>query len=193
MFESSRTLGSNSLCKTIGCKVYIGPIPYAESTLSYLLNTSFQNYVKALQLSKRESLHIGDGYASLYIQRFVCEDVLKALDILYQLLALIPSAEKASINYQDLQEDFHKLIPWIKRWGICDDNERSDKISKASSTALAKLVDAVEPEFSTINIYLDSLHDKPLTEKAILLGALAEGTSDAKLILKKRLEEKKKA
>jgi len=192
-YESSRKLGSNSLCKAIGCKVYIGPIPYAESTLSYLLNPSFQNYVKALQLSKRESLHIDDGYASLYIQRFVCDDVLKALDIFYQLLALIPSAEKASINYQDLPEGFHKLIPWIKRWGICDDNERSDKISKASSNTLAKLIDVVEPEFSAINTYLDSFQNKPLIEQAILLGALAEGASEAKLLLKKRIAEKDKA
>jgi hypothetical protein len=193
VFEPSRAPGSNSLCKAIGCKVYIGPIPYAESTLLYLLNTSFQNCVKALHLSEKESLHIGDGYASLYLQRFVCEDVLKALDILYQLLALIPSAEKASINYHDLPEDFHKLIPWIKRWGICDDNERSDKISKASSNALVKLVDAVEPEFSAINTYLDSFQNTPLTEQAILLGALAEGTSEAKLLLKRRFEERKKA
>ena len=190
---SSRKLGANSLCRAYGYKVYIGSIPNAESTTSFLLNPSFQYFVKALHLSKRESLHIGNGCANLYIQRFVCDDVLKALDILYQLLALIPSAEEASINYQDLPEDFHKLIPSIKRWGICNDNERSDKIGKASSNALAKLVDAVEPEFSAINTYLDSFQNKPLTEQAILLGALAEGASEAKLLLKRRIAEKEKA
>jgi hypothetical protein len=190
---SSRKLGANSLCRAFGCKVYIGSIRNSDSTISFLLNPSFQDFVKALQLSKRESLHLGNGCASLYIQRFVCDDVLKALDILYQLLALIPSAEEAPINYQDLPEEFHKFIPWIKRWGICDDNERSDKIGKASSNALAKLVDAVEPEFIAINTYLDSFQNKPLTEHAILLRALAEGASEAKLLLKRRIAEKEKA
>ncbi len=191
---SSRKLGANSLCRELGCKVYIGSIPNADSTISFLRNPSSQDLVKALHLSKRESLHIGNGCASLYIQRFVCDDVLKALDILYKLLDLIPSIEEASINYQDLPEEFHKLIPWIKRWGICDDNERSEKIGKASSNALTKLVDAVEPEFSAISTYLDSFTTaKPLTEQAILLGALAEGASEAKLLLKRRIAEKEKA
>ena len=88
--------------------------------------------MKALQLSKKESLHIGNGYASLYLQRFICDDVLKALDILYQLLSLLPPAEEEPINFEDLPENFHKLIPWIKRWGICDDNDRSEKMGKAS-------------------------------------------------------------
>jgi hypothetical protein len=190
---SSRKLGANSLCRDFGCKVYIGSISNADSTILFLRNPSSQDFVKALHLSKRESLHIGNGCASLYIQRFVCDDVLKALDILYHLLALIPSTEEASINYQDLPEEFHKLIPWIKRWGICDDNERSDKIGKASSNALTKLVDAVDPEFSAISTYLDSFKNRPLTEQAILLGALAEGASEAKLLLRRRIAEKEKA
>jgi hypothetical protein len=193
VYASSRRLGSNSLCRAFGCKVYIGSILNADSTISCLLNPSFQDFVKALQLSKRESLHIGNGYASLYIQRFIQDDVFTLLDILYQLLGLLPSAKETSINYQELPEEFHKLIPWIKRWGICDDNERSDKISKASSNALARLVTVLEPEFSVINTYLDSFQNKPLTEQAILLGALAESASEAKLLLKRRIAEKKKA
>jgi len=184
---SSRKLGSASLCRAFGCKVYIGSIPNTDSTISFLNDPSFQLFVKALQLTKRESLHIGNGCASLYIQRFICDDVLKTLDILYQLLALLPSAEEETINYRDLPEEFHKLIPLIKRWGICDDNERSEKIGKSSSKALAKLVDAVEPEFSIINKYLDTFNKRPFTEQAILLGALAEGTSEAKILLKRRI------
>jgi hypothetical protein len=191
--DPSRKLAPNSICKAFGYKVYSGSIPNAESTISFLQNPSHQVLVKALQLSQMESLHIGNGWASIYLQRFIGDDVLKTLDILYHLLALIPPAEEASINYQDLPEDFHKLVPWIKRWGICDDNERSEKISKASSNVLAKLVDAVEPEFSAINTFLDSFQNKPLTDQAILLGALAEGASEAKLLLKRRLAEKKEA
>jgi hypothetical protein len=190
---SLRKLGSASLCRAFGCKVYIGSIPNTDNTISFLNDPSFQLCVKDLQLSKKESLHIGNGCASLYIQRFVCDDVLKTLDILYQILALLPSAEEETINYRDLPEEFHKLIPWIKRWGICDDNERSDKIGKASSKVLAKLVDTVEPEFSIINTYLDSFTNKPLPEQAILLGALAESASEAKILLKRRITEKENA
>jgi hypothetical protein len=193
VYAPSRKLGSNSLCSAFGCKVFIDSNHNADSTISYLLNPSFQDLVKALHLSKRESLHIGNGHASLYIQRFIYDDVLKLLDFLYQLLNLLPSTEETSFNYQDLPEDFHKLIPWIKRWGICDDDLRSYKISKSSSNALARLVAVVEPEFSAINTYLESFQNKALTEQASLLGALAEGASEAKLLLKRRIAEKKKA
>jgi len=190
---TSRKLGSTSLCRAFGCKVYIGSIPNADSTISFLNDPSFQLFVKALQLTKRESLHIGNGCASLYIQRFLCDEVLNALGIFYQLIALLPSEEEETIYYKELPEELHMLIPWIKRWGISDDNERSNKIGKASSKALAKLVDAVEPEFSIINTYLDSFSNKPLTKQAILLGALAEGASEAKILLRRRIAEKENA
>ena len=153
--DPSRKLASKSLCKAFGCKVYI-PFPDTKNTLSILLYPSFQAFVKALHLSKKESLHIGNGYAHLYLQRFTSDDVFIALDILYQLLTLLPSAEEVQTDLEELPENFHKLIPLIKKWGICDDSERSDMISQASSNALAKLVDAVEPEFSAINTYLNS-------------------------------------
>jgi len=188
--EPSRILASNSLCKAFECKVYV-PIQDTESTLSFLLNPSIQASVKALHLSKRESFHIGNGYASLYLQRFNSDDVLKTLDILYQLLALLPPADEESINLEELPRDFHKLIPWIRRWGICDDNDRSEKINKASSDTLARLVDAVEPEFNALNAYLESFQNEPLTESAIMLGALAEGASEAKLLLQRRSKENK--
>ena len=66
-------------------------------------------------------------------------------------------------------------------------------MSKAPSETLMRLVKAVEPEFNTINAYLDSFQKNPLTEQAILLGALAEGASEAKLLLQRRISDKEKA
>lgn len=187
VFEPSRKLAPISLCQIFGYKVYVGSPPAAEGTIEILQNPYFQNLVTSLHLSKKESLHIGDGYAALYLQRFICEDVLNSLDILYKLLALLPSVEKEPINFQDIPEGFHKLIPLIRLWGISDDQERSEKISKASSNTLGDLVSAVEPEFNAIYSYLASFQNNPLTEQAILLGSLAECASEAKLLMKKRI------
>jgi len=183
---SIRKLAPRSLCKNIGYKVYVDSSPHTESTIAFLINPSVQDIVKAFNFTRRESLHIGNGCASLYLQRFICDEVLKALDNLYKLLSLLPSAEETSINLEDLPEGFHKLIPLIKLWSISDDEERSEKISKASSTSLALLVDSLEPEYGEIDKYLASFKEEPLTDQAILLGNLAECSIEAKYLLEKR-------
>ena len=185
IFDSSRELASKALCKDYGFKVYVGS-SCAESTISFLRNSSFQQIVGALRLSAKESLHIGDGWASLYLQRFVCDDVLNTLDTLYQLLALLPSTDETPISFEEIPEKLKVLIPWIKRWAILDDNDRSEKLGKASSKTLTRLAQAVSPNFNEINQYLDSFENRPLPEHAIYLGTLAECATEAQIILKAR-------
>jgi hypothetical protein len=80
----------------------------------------------------------------------------------------------------------------IKRWGISDDSERSEKISKASSNTLTHLASALELDFNEINDFLASFENRPLPECAIRLGALAECATEAQLILKKRIAKTEK-
>jgi hypothetical protein len=176
---------SKALCKDYGFEVFVNS-SYEESTISFLQNPSFKNYINLLRLSPKESLHIGNGWASLYLQRFKCDDVLDTLDILYQLLSLIPPAKETPINFEGLPEKFKTLLPGIKRWAIPDDNDRSEKLAKASSKTLTQLVKTVSPYFTEINQYLDSFGNRPLPEHAILLGTLAECATEAQLILKAR-------
>ena len=185
IFDPSRILASNALCKDYEFKVYVSS-DGAESTISFLRNSSFQQTVKALRLSTKESLHIGYGWASLYLQRFVCDDVLQTLDTLYQLLAMLPFKEETPINFEGLPEQFKILIPLMKQWSISDDNDRSEKLGKVSSKTLSRLVQVVTPNFDKINQYLDSFEKRPLSESAILLGSLAECAVEAQLLLKAR-------
>lgn len=178
-------LSSNSICREYGFKVFVDSNLNTEKTISFLQNPSFEHFVNGLRLTSKESLHIGYGWASLYLQRFACGEVLDTLDTLNQLLNLLPK-EKTKLNFEGLPEQFKILIPLIKRWSISDDNDRSEKLSKASSKTLTRLVQAVSPNFNEVNQYLDSFENRPLPEHAILLGTLAECATEAQFILKAR-------
>jgi hypothetical protein len=192
-FESHRELGSDAICKSYGYKVYLGSGPNSESTASFLQDSSFQQLVKSLRLSQKESIHIGNGYASLYLQRFECEDVLVILESLYHLLSLLPPVDEISPSFEDLPARFKKLIPLIKRWALSDDSDRSDRINRASTKTLAQLVESIESDFSAINQYIDSFENGPLPEHAVLLGTLAECATEAQLSLKIRRAKKEPA
>ena len=51
---------------------------------------------------------------------------------------------------------------------------------------LNRLVDTLRPMLNSIGTYLRSFGDKPLPEAAVALGALAECSCEAKLLLDKR-------
>jgi hypothetical protein len=189
-FLTPMELASEAMCREYGCKVYLYNGPNLDNTVSFLKSSSFQQYVKSLCLSEKESLHIGNGQASLYLQRFACEDVLETLEILCNILLLLPPVEEESPNFDGMPENFIKLIPLIKQWAISDDSDRSDKVIRTSSKKLINLVSSVNSDFNAINQYLDSFKNQPLPEHAILLGILAECATEAQLTLKARAAKK---
>ena len=169
-----------------GFKIYIDPKDSLETTLAFLKNPTVIKNLRDIHLSKGESLHIGFGYATLYLFRFDCDEVLTTMSVIISLLETIPKVKKEMDNYDDLSERFQKLVPLIRRWGILDDPDRMERIQKASSSTLGNLINFVEPEFDLINIFLDSYKNNPLPYSAILLGALAECATEAKIILQER-------
>lgn len=184
--NDSKIPASKVLCKKYGVRIFFDPL-HKESTISFLIKPSSHRIVKALCLSPKESLHIGHGWASIYLQRFDSSEVLETLDILFELLEMIPTTDEILINFEGMPDRFNLLIPWIKRWAISDDNERSKKSKKATSKDLTRLVQAVSPYFMDINKYLESFDQRPLPEFAILLGNLAECAAEASIILKARV------
>lgn len=190
-FGFSRKIANKSLCKAYGHKIFLASNSKTDKMLLILQNLSFQKLVKNLHLSQKESLHLWDGQATLYLQRFSWEEVSTALHILYDLVSLLPPRKEESPRFDKLPESFHKLVPLIKRWGITDDNDRSEKISKTSSITLNRLVSAVRPNFRAINGYLDTFGGNPLPDHAILLGALAECATEAQLVLAGRTTKQK--
>ena len=139
-----------------GFKIYIDPKDSLETTLAFLKNPTVIKNLRDIHLSKGESLHIGFGYATLYLFRFDCDEVLTTMSVIISLLETIPKVKKEMDNYDDLSERFQKLVPLIRRWGILDDPDRMERIQKASSSTLGNLINFVEPEFDLINIFLDS-------------------------------------
>lgn len=190
-FGSSRKVANKLLCKTYGHKIFLASYSKTDKMVLFLHNPSFQQFVKRLRLSQKESLHFWDGQAILYLQRFSWEEVSTTLSILYDLLLLLPLRQEETPQFDELPENFQKLVPLIKRWGVTDDNDRSEKVSKASSITLNRLVATVKPKFRAINSYLDTFGANPLPEHAILLGALAECATEAQLVLAERTAKKK--
>ena len=81
-----------------------------------------------------------------------------------------------------------QLLPMLRRWATGDDTTRSDQIAAASDDDLRELVAVVAPERSEIDALTDH-HDEPLPDEAILLGRLAEASSEAEHELARRRKE----
>ena len=181
-------LASPTICREYECKVFSKPNLLNANSL--LQNPLFQQYVKSLHLSQKESLHIGNDYASLYLQRFTSENVLTTLEIFHNLLALLPKSSSSVENFEDVPEEFRTLIPLIRKWAISDDLTREEKINKASTATLIRFVQTMIPYFQAINNYLDSFENTQFPDHALLLSTLAECATEAQLMILKRNAKK---
>jgi hypothetical protein len=72
------------------------------------------------------------------------------------------------------------LPPLIKSFGVTDDFDRGELISKMSQREKENLVNAVSPLLIRINAFLDSFGDNELTQDAIQIAALAEMVAELK-------------
>ncbi|TDQ08060.1 hypothetical protein [Pedobacter metabolipauper] len=79
---------------------------------------------------------------------------------------------------KNIPEKLRHLIPLIKKWGISDDDERTELIDAMSEKQKKKLVNEVSPHFNEVNEFLNSFGDNPMSEEAMLLGNLAELVSE---------------
>jgi hypothetical protein len=84
--------------------------------------------------------------------------------------------------------EHQQLLPMLRRWATGDDTTRSDQIAAASDDDLRELVAVVAPERSGIDALID-YHDEPVPDEAILLGRLAEASSEAEHELARRRKE----
>lgn len=189
-FNRPKIYGGEILAPAILCDNYLLPVYESPNSASkdYLMmlqNPKVQKLVLELRLSGKESFHVYEGGATLYLQRSSLSETLNILSIAFKLLDLIPE-KKQRITFTDLPEEFQVLIPWIQSWGILDDDDRYEKVKHTSSKRLADLCESVEPHYKAINQYLNTFGKKPLPESAIFLGALAECSSEARIALEKR-------
>lgn len=139
-----------------------------------------------LQLKEKESLHFGTDAIVFYLQRDSVGELMSAIDVACSLAEQLPVGnEDEDIDLDVLPSEFKRLAPLIRKWGVTDDEERSELIEEASRATLQQLVKSVTPHLSSIDEYLNSFGTEALSRAAIALGALAECTLEARLRLEK--------
>jgi hypothetical protein len=99
---------------------------------------------------------------------------------------LPPGAAEAPLDPQALPEDFRDLFLLFAHWAVSDDEARSDRVIKAKTAALQRLVDRVGPRLPRIAEFLDE-HGDDHSAEGVALDALAQSAMEAQLQLAKRL------
>ncbi len=94
------------------------------------------------------------------------------------------------IDWSALPAALQDLIPLAESFGITDDQVREEVRNSATREALRSAVEYVKPRLAVINRYLDSFGDKPLSEAAISLQALAEFVVEAESYLDRSKSER---
>lgn len=90
-----------------------------------------------------------------------------------------------TIDISKFPAEFKNLLHVIKEWAIADDTKREEKIKRSSQIKIQKVIDAVSPKMNSINNYLNSFKDEPISYEASLLGNLAELITELSLIKRK--------
>ena len=74
-----------------------------------------------LKLEKGESLSIIGADVSLYCKARPLHEFQAIVDCLCSLARTIPTVARPKFNFDKLPDEFHPLIPLIKKWAIQDD------------------------------------------------------------------------
>lgn len=138
-----------------------------------------------MRLKQDESLHIYRNGPVLYLKPASPDEVLSAVKTLCDLVESLPSSDD-SLDLEGLPAEFKKLSPLIREWAEPDDEIRGELLEQKSEVALRRFVAAVEPHIPAINEYLDSFRQQAPPEAAVALGRLAQGATEARLILEGR-------
>lgn len=172
---------SDTLSTTFGVPVSLEAGSMSQDAPPLLGRLSILACVRELRLTGGESLHIRSGQAELYLQRYDFDYLVQTVSILKALLAELPQSKDAKVDLRQLPAEFHSLISLIAKWGISDDDERKERLLKASNRTRQNLIAMVAPQFEAINRYLGSFGGKPLPEHACMLGALAECVAEERV------------
>jgi len=78
------------------------------------------------------------------------------------------------INANKIPDKIKAVIPFLKKYSISDDSERSELVEQMSKDEITTLKETIFPIMSEIESYLDSFKDKVFTVEASLILELAE-------------------
>jgi hypothetical protein len=156
----------------------------SASVVSVLRDPAVQRPIEALELGPEESLHVYANAVVAYTRPHSTHRLEALLTELASLIDHLPSAAEKDLELEDLPNEFHPLLPLIRKWGHTDDEERQEYLERASTSELRDLVTILEPRFVAINRYLDRFDGASMPPSAIALGALAECAAEALILLR---------
>lgn len=147
-----------------------------------LQQAAVRDTILALRLGPDESLRVYRNGISAYLRPGLQRPIIDVLKLLGKLADELPADETRPLPLRELPGQFRRLIPLIRKWGISDDADRTERLERASRRQLQALVRGVSPSLVAINAYLDGFTE-PIPEAAAALGSLAETATEAELIL----------
>jgi hypothetical protein len=158
----------------------------ATETRAVVAQRGIGRAIEGLELSADESVHVYANGVTVYLRPPSLQRVLAAIAAVVVLADELPTGGEPTVDFSDLPSDLASLSQLATRWGIADDADREDRLARASTRSLQRLVGAVMPHLVFINAHLDSFGDRAVPESAAALGALAECAVEAQLILDHR-------
>jgi len=173
---------------------YLPDLPYtiyvSDETFSFVKNSYLENFwnslgilLKKLELSAFECVFVYNNYVYFYLT--AQRDLVPILDDMVDLIntneKIFRRESKKNISSKGIPENLKQLIPFLKKYSISDDADRTNLIEEMDRSEKLKLINSVQPLFDEIRIYLDSFNKMALSEEAILIEELAELVSELKL------------
>ncbi|HLL60283.1 MAG TPA: hypothetical protein VK338_01070 [Candidatus Nitrosocosmicus sp.] len=171
---------------SISVPIYTNDTFISDELIRYIHRKKNIQLLESLNLSSKEGLFIARN--GMY---FVCEytrNIKNTMNILIQIANSLPKSpnnqtkgtviDGLEFHKEKLPEDLRPLSQYIRKYAISDDTLREEKLNKLSKKEKQNLITAVSPYMDSINTYLDSFKDKPLSNEAVLLGYLAETVSE---------------
>jgi hypothetical protein len=127
-----------------------------------------------------EEIDVSQRLVRVYLQR---PNRDRVMGIIHAVIDLMPHGTTGTTEYANLPDALRPLVPFISKWAIDDDEERSRKLSRCARSTRQKLVDVVVPLVPAIDKFLDTFGANP-PEEACALGSLAQAALEAQSLLK---------
>ena len=158
------------------CRLFVSGLEKKEQIVE------FANDVKALiqeiDLKNIESITLAEN--QILADFLPNRDPLVMIDKLIEIVGHIDKGPKINKEINDLPDNLKDLYRLLEKYSISDDLQRDGLIDTMTTKEAKYLIDIVGDRIQDINDYLDSFADRPLTENAQQLGALAELVSELK-------------
>lgn len=159
-------------------------VPHKDEDPPAVHRPEVREAILDLHLASDESLTVYGNGISAYVRPRLQRHLTDILTALAKLADELPPGETKPVPLNDLPPEFRPLIPLIRKWGISDDADRTERLGGATRRQLQALVRRVSPMFVPINTYLAGFSDE-VPAAAAALGSLAEAAAEARLILEK--------